>query len=389
MILAIALAVATPSASSAEAQPSIPVFAEDEAALEAATRTVCDKDVVLLGEAAHGNGHSDAFKSAMVERLVTRCGFRAVLFEASFYEFVPLWRAKRAGYTITPGQIGTAVGGMWKFNREFQSLLSFLSHWSNQGVFLGGFDFQVGGLDQDFTNQSMIADLTAKLSDKKAGICKSIFQARIDGDLDSGQKKQARTCIASISTMISHERSAMAQEQRMMISNLDAIFQSGFGQGITRFNQLRDRQMFRDIQMLRANLPRSTRIVIWTANGHAANGADGENGFDGVRNLGSYIAEAYGSRSYALANTALGGEQRWGKDHKPLPASPEGSLESLAFKSGAASTVFFDNAALKSLGSIPSAVFNFRYHSAEWWRRFGGIVVFHEEHAAFSSRFDN
>lgn len=383
-----ALGVATSSAASA-AVWSIPAPAEDEAALAAATRAVCGKDVVLLGEAAHGNGHSDAFKSAMVERLVSRCGFRAVLFEASFYEFVPLWRARRGGQAITPAMIGTAVGGMWKFDREFQPLLSFLAGRAGGGLFLGGLDFQIGTYQQDYANEGVIAELTAGLPPAQAVSCRQIANARIEHDLDEAERSAASTCVAAIRKTIAAGKGERAREQRMMLANLDAIFAAGFEQGASHFIALRDLQMFRNMQLLSARLPRGTKIIIWTANAHAANGADEASEFAGVRNLGSYIADAYGSRSYALATTALGGDQRWGKEHKLLPPAPEGSLEALAFKSGGTASVFLGNAALERLGPVSAAAFSYQYATADWSRRFGGIVVFHQEHAAFSSRFGN
>ncbi len=57
---------------------------EDEKALDAATRGLCKVQVAMLGEIAiHGDGHTLAFKVALVEQFVDRFGFDAVLFEAN------------------------------------------------------------------------------------------------------------------------------------------------------------------------------------------------------------------------------------------------------------------------------------------------------------------
>lgn len=343
----------------------------------------------MLGEAAHGNGHSDSFKSSLVEQLVTRCGFRAVLFESSVYEFVPIWRAKQARQNITPSMIGTAVGGLWKFDREFQPLLGFLARRASQGLFVGGVDFQIGGLEQDFANSAMILELTTGLSPSQVKSCRELSEARMLNGLTADQRTQATACISAIEMNISASKGQRGQEQRLMMSNLDAIFDAGFEHGHGPFIAVRDRQMFQNVQHLLAQLPRGTKTIIWTANAHAANGAPEESGFAEIRNLGSYIRQAYGSRSFALATTAWTGDQRWSKQHKPLPSAPAGSLEARTFGSGSTLSVFYDSAALKKFGPTASGIFGHRYTSADWWQRFDGVVVFREEHAAFSSRYAN
>jgi erythromycin esterase-like protein len=45
----------------------------DEAALSAATKGLCHTQVVMLGESlTHGDGHTVAFKVALIERLIDR-----------------------------------------------------------------------------------------------------------------------------------------------------------------------------------------------------------------------------------------------------------------------------------------------------------------------------
>ena len=71
---------------------------EDEKALDSATRGLCKAQVAMLGEiATHGDGHTLAFKVALVERLVDRCGFDTVLFEANQDEWLCCNNQARAG----------------------------------------------------------------------------------------------------------------------------------------------------------------------------------------------------------------------------------------------------------------------------------------------------
>src|ERR1041385_3972692 len=74
----------------------------DEAALNAAAQRICESQISMIGEGAgHGDGHTLAFKVSLVERLIDRCGFNSVLFEASHYEFINLDRRLRMRQAVT------------------------------------------------------------------------------------------------------------------------------------------------------------------------------------------------------------------------------------------------------------------------------------------------
>ncbi len=388
-VASLVIAVGLAGSGLAAQRPQVPVLPEDGGALDAATSAVCNKQVVLLGEAAHGNGHSDAFKAAMVARLIERCGFRAVLFEASFPQFVPIWRAQRAGRSVTPDQVGTAVGGLWKFDREFAPLLPYLAAQASEGLFLGGIDFQLGGLDQDFANAGMIAELSEGLGPLRAGACRRVVEARIYRDLDPEQRRQAHQCTAAIARRLAGTRGAIAAEQRMMLQSLTAFLDTVTIKGPGPYIAARDLAMFKNLQSLHSRLPRGTRLIIWTANAHAAKDAQGADGFSGVRNLGSYVVAAYGQRSYALGTTALTGTQRWGREIRPLPDMPASSLEQIVIRPGEDASVFLDAAALQQAGPKWSRLFGLKRAHADWSEHFDGVVVFAEEHAAFSARYGN
>src|ERR1043166_738323 len=134
----------------------------DEDALNAATQRLCHRQISMIGEGAgHGDGHTLAFKVALVERLIDRCGFNSVLFEASHYEFINLNRRLRMRQAVTAGDVSSAVGGLWEFNQEFLPLAPFLLAKAEAGkVFLGGIDDQLGQRGQDYANKEMVTELT-------------------------------------------------------------------------------------------------------------------------------------------------------------------------------------------------------------------------------------
>ncbi len=122
------------------ASASIPADSADGNTLTAVIHDVCHRQVVMLGESAtHGDGHTEAFKVALVERLVNECGFDSVFFEASHYEFINIDRRLRTRQAVSVDQVSSAIGGLWKFDREFQPLVPFLLAKAQAGqISLGG-----------------------------------------------------------------------------------------------------------------------------------------------------------------------------------------------------------------------------------------------------------
>src|SRR4051812_41972499 len=157
MILFAALALA--------ASASVLALADEarvwEPALRAAERDLCGRQVVLLGENGfHGDGKTVAFKAALVRRLVTRCGFRAVFFESSHYDFIAVQRAVRQGEPVTEGMISSAIGGIWNKDRELAPLMPFLARQARAGrVVPGGLDDQLGSAGAFYSLEAMPGEL--------------------------------------------------------------------------------------------------------------------------------------------------------------------------------------------------------------------------------------
>jgi erythromycin esterase-like protein len=189
--LACALAQAGPVADFAAVPPA------DQAALAQAVQAMCGKRVVLLGEASHGDGHGDQAKVALVQALVTRCGFTGVLFEASVYEFMPVARDARQRRPIEPRHIARAVGGLWNQDEEVQPLFQFLADHINRGrLHVGGLDFQAGGMGQPYSNEGLMAELAQLLPAEQGAPCQALFKSHLmdttpPEGLDEAGRRQA------------------------------------------------------------------------------------------------------------------------------------------------------------------------------------------------------
>lgn len=353
----------------------------EAAALDAATAALCGRHIAVLGEAEHGDARTEAFKIALIERLVSRCGYTAVVFEASFYEFVQLDREQRAGRPLTPGQIATAVGGLWKWNREFQPLLPYLASQANSGrIRLGGFDFQQGGREQDFSNTGVVAELTAELPPVRRQTCRALFRDLVFKGSSPERRQAVAPCLAEMGALPPSADRAVRRERRELLANL-AAFTAADPSDSTGYTAQRDRAMFVNFERWKARWPAGTKIIVWTATAHAARAPHGHKGFQGVQPFGAYLAGRYGQAVFALGFAAQGGTTRGRPQPRVIAPPAPGTLEAWAGPIAPGGALFLDRAALARAGERPAGLFNHGPVTAAWSCLLDGVVVFDAERA--------
>ena len=376
--------------SSKLAQAYVPLDPDrnDDAALAAATRDLCSRKVALLGEAAgHGDGHTQAFKVRLVQELVARCGYNAVFFEASHYEFIDLQRRLDSGERISPQQVGQAVGGVWKFEREVQPLLAFLAEAANvRRVRLGGLDGQLGGFEQSYANDMMPERLTGLLTEPSRSRCRGALHRRIYGDdnstlPDSASNKQfLLDCVSKIMTS-SRDGDPFSRQE---LANLDRFLRLDLTDTPTLIAG-RDRAMAENFRWLAERLGTDAKIIVWTATAHAVRDASAYPPFATVKPLGAFIHDTYGDYAFALGFSARGGAYRWDrKDNRMVPPPEDSSLELTAGLGGG--TGYLDHARLQALGAVPGGVFDHVARKTEWGGVLDGVVVFEKEYPPHSTR---
>lgn len=369
----------------------LPVLAADQAApgaaaLEEATGALCNRQVAVLGEAEHGDARTEAFKVALVERLVSRCGYSAVLFEASFYEFVQLDRERRAGRSLAPEQIATSVGGLWKWNRAFQPLLPYLASQANSGrIRLGGFDFQQGGREQDFSNFGVVAELTAGLPSDHRESCRTQLRDLLFKGSSPDRRQAVAACLAEMTALPPSTDTAVKRERREMLANLAAFTAADPGKA-NGYIASRDREMFVNFERWMARWPAGTKVIVWTATAHAARAPHGHKGFEGVQPFGAYLDRQYGKRMFSLGFTAQGGTTRGRPSPRKIAAPAPDSLEAFAGAIAPGGALWLDRADLARAGSRPGGLFNHMPITADWSRLLDGVVVFPEEGTATDIR---
>lgn len=378
-----ALAQAPAQTSSPEAYAALRALEapQEAAALDAVIADLCQARIVLMGEnGAHGDGRTPAFKTELVRRLVDDCGFDAVAFEASRYDFLALDRALRAGEVATPEMLASAVGGLWNQNREVQPLFPFLIERARGGrLVLAGLDDQLGSRGAFYSLERMPAELTAGLPAPRDADCRDRLMRRIwsrytaEAPYDDAARASLRACLAEVAA-------AGDAEQRDMTANIGRWL-GREGLELNPMVQGRDRSMFLNLKTLIDSLPPDARVVVWTANSHAARDARTLPVFSDGPNLGSLASDAWGDRVFALGFGAAGGAyRRMARTPQDIPPAAPGSLEARALADPAVEVAYLGASALDALPSVPGGALDHRSPSTEEWRDiYDGVVVFRTE----------
>lgn len=360
------------------------------ASIEAAVKDLCGRKVVLLGEDAnHGSGQTLALKSALVQRLITDCGFEAVFFESQIYDFLDLDRAF-VERTARPEQLADAMGGLWSASAEIQALTAFLFDAASQGrVRLAGLDPQVGGATQRYTQQRLAARLASVLDEAGRETCESAFFQHFNwryddaSPFDAAAQATLKRCAGNVATRAAALPATPDNRvTAVMASNLvEYLGVSEASEPIAGFDR-RDRAMHQNFAWHVARLPRDARIIVWCASVHAAKTLHGVH--DAWTPLGEWVHRAYGRRAAAVAFSAWSGSfGRPGKPPVTLPIAETGSLEAGAIGASTADSIYLDHRALRALSSKPARALDYRKsQSPDWARLFDAIIVLREERSS-------
>jgi erythromycin esterase-like protein len=369
---------------------SVSNTSEDEEALSAATQGLCRAQVAMLGESStHGDGHTLAFKVALVERLLDQCGFDSVFFEANLDEFIHINRQLRSGQAVTAEDLLSAVGGLWKFYREFQPLAPFLLTRAQTGrVFLGGIDDQLGQLGQNYANVEMVAELTDLLPQPERQSCSTALHKRVYYDYSDGapysklDRSQIVACLSEIQRASATDKTtngADKEERLEMISASQRWVDRDFSSDAENIVN-RDRSMFQNFEWLQTRLPKRHKVIVWAATVHIAKEGDPTWGDHVGTNFGSFVHRKYGNHAYALSFSALTRSYRQRKGNFPvMPSAPPESVEVHALQNGRATASYVGPSQLAAMGAISGAFFRHSYQTVSWSEFLDGVVVFRAE----------
>jgi len=165
----------------AEATPlrSIQPGDGDFSDLEPLRSVLAGKQVVVLGEATHGDGASFLAKTRLVHFLHQELGFDVLAFESGFYDCAKAWERIRAGEDPAAA-FRQSVFSIWTRSVQMQPLIDYFSTAARSARPL-----ELAGVDPQFTGQIseryLLGDL--KRAAETAGLPADEFATRISGPL--------------------------------------------------------------------------------------------------------------------------------------------------------------------------------------------------------------
>ncbi|HEX8453336.1 MAG TPA: erythromycin esterase family protein [Longimicrobium sp.] len=331
---------------------------------------VCNKQIVVLGELpSHGEARGFQAKARIAQRLIERCGFDAVLFEAPIYDFIGFQQAA-AQRQATPLQLDRGIGRFW-WTRELAEWRGWLYRRAASGTLvLGGLDDQVSA-----TSEYARATLPGLVGASSGAECEQAVARNLNWRYDEAhafdepERVRLHRCARAAADALASRGSGTPEQ--VMAENLAGYFHRQLAPTEAR---TRDEAMYRNFVWQSGRMPRGSKWIIWTATVHAAR----RQGTLTEKPLGARLAERWGDRVGVIGFSALAGRSsRAGRPSEALSEAPPGSLEAQALGTRAASA-YLDRRALRRIGSAPSRLFG-RYTSADWSTHFDGVVVFREE----------
>lgn len=333
---------------------------------------VCDKQVVALGELpSHGEAGGFRFKASIVQGLVERCGFAAVLFEAPIYGFIGFNKAA-AQDNATQAQLDRAIGKFW-WMQELTDWREWLFRQSvAHRLLLGGLDDQISATSQ-YAMDMLPGLARVKLPPEDAAECEQAIDRNLHWRYDANhlyddhERERLSRC-ATLALSRTENDSGQA-----MLRNLASVYQRENKQAQA---PSRDLVMYLNLLWYAEQLPKDAKLIVWTATVHAARAQ----GPLHEETTGHLLAEMYGSRFSAVGFSACGGQSRMaGGPGKTLPHAPSESLEyQAAHCEGEAA--WLDHARLQAMGQTSSRLFG-QFKTADWSQYFDGIIVISDETA--------
>lgn len=347
----------------------------EQSIVDGVVNLVCQKQIVLLGELpSHGEALAFDAKSKIVDRLIAKCGFTAVLFEAPIYDFLGLERAAKTR-TGSPDQMDNAIGRFWMTRELAPWRRALFDAAAAKRVVVGGIDDQVS-ITSHYAQTELPRLITAASSASSATACRQTVSRHLGytyddkNPFDEAEKLRLQQC-ARNAAAAGAASSSFDAEDRVMLESFARYAdrqRTGAASG-------RDESMFKNLAWYLDRLPANSRVVVWTASVHALR----QRGSRPDSPLGAQAVARWGDRVGAVGFTAFAGyTSRAARPAAPIAEAPADSLEATA-TSGSA-WALLDSAKLRAIGRIPSRLLG-AFVTETWSDYFDAVVVIREEAA--------
>jgi erythromycin esterase-like protein len=342
--------------------------------VDAVVKAACEKQIVLLGEPpSHGEAQAFDAKSRIVDRLISQCGFTAVLFEAPVFDFVGFERSTKTG-AATPQQLDDAIGRFWLTRELAPWRRALFDAATTKRLTVGGIDDQ-SSITSHYAMSELPRLIAAASSESDAAACRETVSRHLGytydatHPFDDPEKLRLQQCA----------RNAAAAAAATRFDASDRVMLDSFARYADRQNPgatvSRDESMFLNLAWYVDRLAAKSRVVVWTATVHAAR----QRGSMTEVPVGARAVERWGDRVASVGFTMYGGfTSRAARPASPIPDAPAESLEAAATKES--DWALLDSGRLRTMGAVSSRLLG-RFFTETWSDYFDAVVVIRQERA--------
>lgn len=334
----------------------------------------CKHHVVLLGENSHGDGRTISIRAKLIPELVRRCGFNALAFEASFYDFTELADSTAHDARYDRSKFLSAVGLLWARDAEFAPLADWVARQTPRTLRLGGIDIQIGAAGAFYSLEVMPTAISNAIPPSDRETCRATMIGFINMSVDrTSTEGEVDRCLSLALRKLAGRKSADAAKLRA----LALAFRKTAKWAAMKPDQMiaaRDVAMADKLQAFRRQLGPRAKVLVWTANGHAALG-----GYTVGKPLGQITRARIGSALFSVGFSSAAGDFRWSKSEtRRVPTAAPGSLEQTILRGRSAA--FADKGELKRLGPLAGTALDWhKPMTAKWSELFDAIYVIDRE----------
>lgn len=284
--------------------------------------SIClDKKLILIGELDHGDGSSFVVKSNLIKYLHEEKGFNTLILEASQINCFFLMNnidSTENIYNITK----ESIHHIWSQVEETKMLFEYIQSQNNtiHPLKLIGIDPQFSGT----ARHSIFINELSKILPEKVLSSKDfqIFEEELDLMSNWLQFPNKSDHIVSeqefggiIMRLESQILNLVIEEDlpiwRLFFENIKVLASIKWFKGIENSFEIRDKQMFNNLNWYLNNHP-NEKCIVWAANGHLIRKGNELKGggptWKGVKKLGDFICDNYGNKSYSIGITAFKGK---------------------------------------------------------------------------------
>tara|TARA_B100000809_G_scaffold119529_1_gene117789 strand:+ start:19719 stop:21044 length:1326 start_codon:yes stop_codon:yes gene_type:complete len=306
-----------------------------------------DIEIVMLGEASHGDGTTYETKIKLIKYLHKEMGFDLLVFEGGFYDCQKAWNQIKAGEDVRVS-LARSITFLWSTTKDFKPLVNYIDENKNSAnpLIISGFDNQWTGKT---SAKFYLEDLKKFLNKTNQELMKSEDWTHLETSLQylsewkyKELKKDKSTkdtvCINTlINSIASVKKDSLSLFWRANLKSTKSyIIDSKYKK------DLRDKQMADNLIRLKEQHP-NKKIICWGATSHFLFNSTEiklkgfpfniiDNYYEKLPMMGHYIKQKYGSKVYTIGFTTFEGEAKLlGKRKIKVPK--ENSIEHVIGKS--------------------------------------------------------